>query len=95
MQAHHVGSDGAYRTSPFVSFWYVDLDPVLPQRALFKWWSGHGGRRRLDKADARASDAVGSAGDGGAASGASEGFDPSACDAVLCTAAELPAGVRP
>jgi len=39
----HVGA-GGNRTSPFVSFWYLDLAPVVTPRNALKWWmSGAGG----------------------------------------------------
>jgi hypothetical protein len=37
LQKHHVGP-GGYRTSPFVSFWYVDLSPAMKRTDLFRWW---------------------------------------------------------
>ena len=38
VQGQHKGAGGAFRTSPFVSFWYLDLAPVVPTKALSKWW---------------------------------------------------------
>ena len=26
------------RTSPFISFWYIDLSPLLSAKALLRWW---------------------------------------------------------
>merc|ERR1712216_747251 len=38
----HVGA-GGHRTSPFVSFWYIDLAPTVSSRSLLKWWSSGAG----------------------------------------------------
>jgi len=42
IQSQHAGS-GGNRTSPFVSFWYIDLAPAVTPRNLLKWWSSGAG----------------------------------------------------
>lgn len=42
---NHVSTDG-YRTSPFVSFWYVDLSPLVSKRDLRAWWASPSGGQR-------------------------------------------------
>jgi len=37
---NHVSKYG-FRTSPFVSFWYIDLFPTLSKRDLLTWFSGN------------------------------------------------------
>ena len=37
-QQNHVSKYG-FRTSPFVSFWYIDLSPALSKRDLLSWFS--------------------------------------------------------
>ena len=44
VQKHHKGA-GGNRTSPFISFWFVDLAPALPSRQLQQWWTERGGLR--------------------------------------------------
>ena len=39
VQKHHVGAGGQYRTSPFISFWYLNLKPVRTQSEVLSWWS--------------------------------------------------------
>ena len=38
VQKHHVGAGGAYRTSPFISFWYLNLNPCKSQQDVLGWW---------------------------------------------------------
>lgn len=38
VQSQHSGA-GGNRTSPFVSFWYLDLAPLVAAPALLEWWS--------------------------------------------------------
>lgn len=38
LQSNHKGKGGANRTSPFVSFWFLDLAPVMPSKDLAQWW---------------------------------------------------------
>ena len=34
---------GGNRTSPFISFWFLDLDPLISAKALLRWWQAvHG-----------------------------------------------------
>eukprot|EP00929_Paragymnodinium_shiwhaense_P059114 TRINITY_DN29590_c0_g1_i1.p1 TRINITY_DN29590_c0_g1~~TRINITY_DN29590_c0_g1_i1.p1 ORF type:complete len:457 (-),score=136.86 TRINITY_DN29590_c0_g1_i1:402-1772(-) len=38
VQSQHAGA-GGNRTSPFVSFWYMDLAPALPSKEALRWWN--------------------------------------------------------
>ena len=38
VQSQHTGA-GGYRTSPFISFWYIDLSPIISSQQLLKWWN--------------------------------------------------------
>ena len=86
VQKQHKGA-GGNRTSPFVSFWYVDLAPALPQRALQARWHTWQGARR--SANSTAASGVGGGGGGGGGAG------DSASSAVLCLLADMPHGVCP
>jgi len=44
VQKHHKGA-GGNRTSPFISFWFVNLAPALPSSQLQQWWTERGGLR--------------------------------------------------
>ncbi|CAE7675787.1 hexb1 [Symbiodinium microadriaticum] len=37
VQSQHAG-EGGNRTSPFISFWYIDLSPLMSAKALMRWW---------------------------------------------------------
>ncbi|CAJ1366206.1 unnamed protein product, partial [Effrenium voratum] len=43
VQSQHAGSAGN-RTSPFVSFWYLDLKPVCSSKDLLRWWQARSSR---------------------------------------------------
>ncbi|CAJ1366208.1 unnamed protein product, partial [Effrenium voratum] len=45
VQSQHAGSAGN-RTSPFVSFWYLDLKPVCSSKDLLRWWQDQLADRR-------------------------------------------------
>lgn len=37
VQTQHAGA-GGNRTSPFISFWFLDLAPLIAAKALLRWW---------------------------------------------------------
>ena len=39
VQKQHVGAGGAYRTSPFVSFWYASVGPGSAASDALQWWA--------------------------------------------------------
>jgi hypothetical protein len=41
VQTQHAGADG-YRTSPFISFWYLDLSPAMNMARVKVWWEKDG-----------------------------------------------------
>ena len=75
---HHKGACGN-RTSPFISFWFVNLAPALPTRRLQDWWTECGGLRSWSVAGKKGG---GSGGSGGAST-------------ILVTLDGMPHGVRP
>ena len=41
VQTQHAGAEG-FRTSPFISFWYVDLAPAMDPATIKAWWKKDG-----------------------------------------------------
>eukprot|EP00435_Cladocopium_sp_Y103_P038152 s3009_g10.t1 len=41
VQTQHAGA-GGNRTSPFISFWFLDLAPLIAAKALLRWWQESG-----------------------------------------------------